>query len=606
MKRQAGASPSARADFWRLVKLFAPYRGWMAAGAVLALATLLANVGLMAVSGWFIAAMALTGLAGATMDYFTPAALIRFFAIVRTGGRYVERLVTHEATFRLLSELRVWFYTHLEPLAPARLMQYRSADLASRIQTDIDTLDHIYLRFLVPVGVAALGGTAILAVMAVFSGRVALATGVFLLLAGVALPLYLQRRGAAPGGRLVESRAALRAAAVDGLQGLAELRVYGAVERQAQLMRQLSGQHIQAQRELSHLSGFSQGSLGLLANLALWCAVLLAAPQVSTGALRPPELAMLALFVLASFEAVMPLPQAFQTLGEALAAARRLFEIIDTKPAVLPPPGPSPALSEASLHIRGLGFRYGEDVPWVFEGLDLDLPAGGRLALVGATGAGKTSLVQVLMRFWEYQAGDVRLGGHDLRAFQPEDLRRHVAVVSQDAYLFNATVLENLLLARPEATEAEVAVACKAAQIHDFILDLPQGYRTELGEAGTLFSGGQARRVAIARALLKNAPILILDEPTEGLDRATERDLLDAIGRLMEGRSVLLITHRLDALSRLVDEAAVLENGRIVERGTVAHLMQLDGSFSRMQDALAAFSDSSIHPKFLSGLNPRP
>ncbi len=576
-----------RADFRRVVRLMSPYKGWLGAGMVLALATLLANVGLMAVSGWFIAAMALVGLASAVMNYFTPAALIRLFAIVRTGGRYVERLVTHEATFRLLARLRVWFYEHVEPLAPARLMQYRSADLANRIQADIDTLDHVYLRFLVPLGVAGLGVLAILAVMAVFSPAVAFATGGFLLLGGVALPLYLWRRGHGPGRRVVESRAALRAAVADGLQGLAELRVYGALDRQEELVRRLSREHIRAQRELNRLTAFAQGSLGLLANLALWCAVLLAIPLVGRGALRAPDIPMLALFALASFEAVLPLPQAFQSLGEVLAAARRLFEIVDAAPAVAEAAQPVPLPQETGLQIRGLKFRYAQSGPWILDGLDLDLRAGSRLALVGASGAGKSSLVQVLARFWEYQEGDIRIGGQDLRALRPEGLRSLIAVVSQDAYLFNATVRENLLLARPQASEDELREACRTAQIHDFLAGLPQGYDSELGEAGTLLSGGQARRIAIARALLRNAPILILDEPTEGLDRATERDLLQALGRLMEGRSVLLISHHLDALAHLVGEVAVLEQGRVAERGTVAQLSQSDSLFKRMQDAVA-------------------
>jgi ATP-binding cassette subfamily C protein CydC len=539
--------------------------------------TLLANVALMAVSGWFIASMALAGLAGVTMNYFTPAALIRAFAILRTGGRYAERLVTHEATFRLLASLRVWFYSHLEPLAPARLMQYRSADLASRIQTDIDTLDHVYLRFIVPVCVAVAGVAILLAVMAVFSRNVALSTGFFLLLAGALLPMYVQRRGVQPGMQLVARRTVLRAATVDGLQGQAELRVYGATERQAQLIRQLSDQQIEAQRSLSQLTGFSQASVGLLAGLALWFAVLFTVPLVSTGQLDMPMLPMLALFVMASFEAVMPLPQAFQILGEALAAARRLFEIIDAQPSVSVSSVPSPVLGEADLRICGLGFRYDEAAPWVLQRFDLDLPVGGRLALVGASGAGKSSLVNVLMRFWEYQAGTVHLGGFDLRAFQPEALRKHIAVLSQDAYIFNATVLDNLLLARPEASELEVVAACTAAQIHDFILSLPQGYHTELGEAGALLSGGQARRIAIARAFLKDAPVLILDEPTEGLDGPTQRDLLAAIAALMENRTVLLITHHLAVMAHLVDEVAVLEHGRIVKRSKPSSLlMQLE------------------------------
>lgn len=554
----------ARSDMIRLLRLFAPYRGWLAAGVALSLVTLLANVGLMAVAGHFIAAMAMAGIAGQAMNYFTPAAQIRLFAILRTGGRYAERLVSHEATLRLLASLRVWFYARLEPLAPARLQFYRSADLANRIQSDIDTLDHVYLRFIAPLCVAGLGGVVIVAVMTAICALVALTTAVFLILAGVALPLYLQRQGREPGERLVASRAALRDAAADGLLGMAELRVYGATERHERKIANLSERHIEAQRELNRLTALGQGGLVLAANLAMWCAVALAIPMLRAGALSGPDLPMLALFALAAFEAVTPLPQAFQALGETLAAARRLFEIIDAEPAVSASTQPSPILDSPALRISGLSFRYGPDRPWVLRGLDLDLPAGARLALVGETGGGKSSVAQLLVRFWDYQEGHIELGGYDLRDYRPEDVREHIGLVSQDAYIFNSSVLENLLLARPRAEEAEVVAACRAARIHDFILSLPQGYLTELGEAGTLLSGGQARRIAIARAFLKNAPILILDEPTEGLDGPTEREILAAIDNLMRDRSVLLISHRLETLSLLVDTVAELEHGRIV------------------------------------------
>ena len=584
------ASPQARADLRRLVALFRPYRAWMLWGGVAALLTLLANVALMATSGWFIAQMALVGLTGAAMDYFTPAAFIRAMAIARTGGRYVERLVTHEATFRLLQALRVWFYRQLEPLAPARLQQLRSADLSSRILSDIDALNHLYLRVLVPVAVATVGGALIIATMALFSVRVAAVALLFLLLAGVAVPLLTLRLGHAPGRRLVALRADLRSVAVDGLQGLGELRVYGGTQAQAQRIGALTDAMIAEQRQLSRATGLAQGLLGLAANLAMWCTLVLAVPLVHATALAPAQLPMLALFVLASFEAVMPLPLALQMLGETLAAARRVFGILDARPQIEEAADmPVPHWTESSLHIDGLRLRYpgaGDDA-WALDGLSLDLQPGARVALVGPSGAGKSTLVQALLRFWEYQQGSVRIGGHDLRAWPGEALRAHIAVVSQDTYLFNTTVRDNLMLAKPDATPEEVIAACKAAQLHDFIAALPEGYDTWVGEAGMRLSGGQARRVAIARALLRNAPLLILDEPTEGLDAVTERDLLRDIATLMHGRTVLLITHRLAALPAAVDQVLVMEAGRVVERGSPAELLaRPTGAFRALHDAL--------------------
>ena len=583
--------PQARADLRRLVGLFRPYRAWMLWGALAALLTLLANVALMATSGWFIAQMALVGLVGAAMDYFTPAAFIRAMAIVRTGGRYIERLVTHEATFRLLQALRVWFYQRLEPLAPARLQELRSADLSSRLLNDIDALNHLYLRVIVPVGVALIGGTLILAMMALFSPRVAASTLLFLMLAGVAVPLLTFRLGHGPGRRLVEQRTALRSAVVDGLQGLGELRLYGGTAQQAQRIGAVTDAMIAEQRQLSRATGLSQGLLGLAANLAMLCTLLLAIPLVHAADLSPAQLPMLALFVLASFEAVMPLPLALQMLGETLAAARRVFGILDARPQIEEPADlTAPSWTSAVLDIEGLRLRYPgtkAGTAWALDGLTLQVRPGERVALVGPSGAGKSTLVQALLRFWEYQEGRVSIGGHDLRAWPGEALRAHIAVVSQDTYLFNTTLRDNLMLAKPDATQDEVIAACKAAQLHDFITTLPEGYETWVGEAGLRLSGGQARRVAIARALLRNAPLLIHDEPTEGLDALTERDLLRDMAHLMQGRTVLLITHRLAALPAAVDRILVMEAGRVVESGTPAALLAREGgAFRALHDVL--------------------
>jgi ATP-binding cassette, subfamily C, bacterial CydC len=308
----------------------------------------------------------------------------------------------------------------------------------------------------------------------------------------------------------------------------------------------------------------------------LWLTI----PRVRDGSLPPADLAMLALLTLASFEAVLPLPLAMQVLGESLAAARRIFALVDARPAVVDVPQ-APALPSGNdLSLSHVRMRYQDGAAWALDEVSFNLPAGSRIAVVGESGAGKTSLANVLLRFWDYQAGSIRLGGAELRDCSAHDVRARIAVVAQDTYLFNATIRENLLLARPDADAAMLEAACRTAQLHDFIVSLPQGYDTEIGEAGTGLSGGQARRLAIARALLLDAPILILDEPTEGLDTVTEQSLLQAIMRLMEGRSVLLITHRMSTLTELVDEVLVMEEGRIAQRGSPRALLEGEGSFA--------------------------
>lgn len=561
-------------DLLRLLRLLGPSRGWMALGALLALIALIANLTLMATAGWFIAAMALAGAGGVSMNYFTPAALIRAAAILRTGGRYLERLVTHEATLRQLARLRVWFYAHLEPLAPARLQQFHSGDLLSRIRADIDALDHLYLRTLVPVAVAGAGLALCLAFLAAFDPGVALFTLGMLVAAGVLIPLWARARGMAPGRRLVETQAELRSQAIDGIQGLPELLVYGAQATQAERLHGLSLALTADQDRMSAYAGLAQGAVALTANLALWGVLWLAIPLIGPpgSGLAPPSLALLALFTLAAFEAVAPLPAAFQHLGGTLAAARRLFEIVDAEPAVMDPPGPSPQPKRFDLEVSGLCFSYPGSSRPALAGIDLRVPQGGRVAVVGATGSGKSTLFNLLLRFWAPDQGLIRLGGHDLVDFRGEDLRRHIAVVSQHSHLFDATIRDNLLLANPRAPQGALESACEVAQIHGFIAALPEGYDTWVGETGVRLSGGQARRIAVARALLKDAPILLLDEPTEGLDGLTERSLMAAIDRLMQGRTVLLITHRAIGLGAM-DEILVLDTGRVCERGSHRELL---------------------------------
>jgi ATP-binding cassette subfamily C protein CydC len=547
-------------DFIRLLRLFQPYGEWLALGIFLSFITLLANVGLMAVSGWFITAMAMAGVAGVSMNYFTPSALIRLAAIVRTAGRYGERLVTHEATFRLLSELRVWFYQRIEPLAPAVLEGYHSGDVLSRIRADIDTLNNVYLRLIVPAVVAVLAMLVFVVVLLFYKPLLALVELALLLVAGAFVPWLMNRWGHETGQQMVATSADLRTALVSDLQGMGELLVYGAAEFHADHIQQLSQDLARQQQKMSGLSGISQGALGLCANLAMWAMLLLAIPLVSAGDITPPELAMLALFALASFEAVAPLPLAFQSLGETLAAARRIFSLADRQPAVAEPATPLVLPEKFGFAFQNVGFRYQPEGAEVLHGMTLALPPAYKLAIVGATGSGKSTLASLLLRFREPSSGEILLDGQPISRYSGEALRQHIAVVPQQTHLFNTTIRENLLLARPGADQDAIEAACKLALIDDFIKNQPEGYATWVGETGVRLSGGQAKRVAIARALLKNAPVLILDEPTEGLDPETAEQVMANILAHVEanGQSLLLITHRLQGLEGM-DQVFVME-----------------------------------------------
>ncbi len=546
----------------RLLILMRPWYGWMLLGTLLSLITIIANVSLMALSGWFIATMAMAGISGASVNYFTPAAGIRGFAIARTASRYGERLVTHEATFRLLATLRTWFYEHLEPLAPAILQNYRSGDLLSRIRADIDALENFYLRILAPLLVAAITSLIILLFLLQFSMLLAVIELVFLMIAGIMVPLLVNNLAHQASTRQIETNSELRSAVIDSTQGMSELLIYGAAEKQIQRVSELSDQLLNDQQHLAKLNGGSASALGLCANLSMWLMLIVAIPMVTTGNLAPANLPMLALFALASFEAILPLPLAFQTLPGTLAAARRLFEIVDTKPAVIEPVTPVPMPEQFDIEIERASLRYPNSQTNALDSISLDIPQGTHIAIVGASGSGKSTLINALMRFWPIESGAIKLNRISIDQFSGEDLRLQFAVATQQSTLFNSTIKRNLLLAKRDATQEEIEQACKLAQIHEFIETLPEGYDTWIGEAGHKLSGGQIRRLGIARALLKPASVLILDEPGEGLDSVTEQKMLQAITENAKGKTFILITHHLVGLESM-DQVVRLDNGTI-------------------------------------------
>ena len=562
----------------RLLWLAAPFARQMALAVLLGFATIASGIGLMTTSAYLISKAALQP---SIADLQVAIVGVRFFGIARGVFRYLERYVSHEVTFRLLARLRVWFYRALEPLAPARLMDYRSGDLLSRIVADIGTLENFYLRVIAPPCVAVMIAVLAALIMGAFDPWLAVALLGFMVLAGVGVPL-LARTLSRPAGRgLVLVRAELNSALLDGIQGVADLLSAGKGARHRERVRALSREVGGLQARLASIGGMSNALKGLLMNLATLAILLIAIPLVSSGQLDRVYLALLVLAVLSSFEAVWPLPQAFQNLDSSLEAGRRLFEIVDADPVVIDPADPLPIPAGWGLQVQDLSLSYGPGEPPALDGISLALPRGHRLAVVGPSGAGKSTLVQVLLRFWDYQAGQILLEGRELREFGHEDLRRRIAVVSQRSHLFNATVRDNLLLARPGASQAEIIQAAEQAQIHSFIQSLPHGYDTWIGEQGLRLSGGERQRLVIARAILKNAPLLILDEPTAHLDALIERELMATLQELAVDRSVLLITHRLLGLERL-DEILVLRAGRIIERGRHHDLVQMGGYYRRM------------------------
>ncbi|MBC8254591.1 MAG: thiol reductant ABC exporter subunit CydC [Ardenticatenia bacterium] len=569
--------PDRRPVLWRLLKLIAPLTGWMVLSALLGFVTIGSSIGLMATAAYIIAKAALHP---SIAELQVAIVGVRFFGITRGLARYLERYVSHNATFRLLARLRVWFYQSLEPLAPARLMGYRSGDLLSRIVADIETLEHFYLRVIAPPAVASLVALLMWFFIGSYHIQLAVIVLAFLLATGVGMPLVTRRLGRGMGRRLVTVRSELNAALVDSIQGAADLLVFGQ-EGQQQRIRALNQEMVALQGRMARVTALRNALSGLLVTLATVSVLLGAIPLVSGQRLDGVYLAVLVLAVIASFEAVLPLPSAFQHLESSTTAARRLFEIVDAPPAVRDPEVPSSATRDYGLTVQDLRFSYDQDERPALDGVTFTLPQGQRLAIVGPSGGGKSTLVNLLLRFWDYQEGHIWLGGHELREYQAEDVRRWMAVVSQHTHLFNGTLRDNLLVACPHADESDLDRVVRDAHLHGLVEGLPDGLDTWIGEQGQRLSGGERRRLVIARALLKDAPLLILDEPTANLDTLVERDIIQSIQSLMKGRTTLLITHRLVGLEA-VDDILVLRSGRIVERGRHHELLQTDSIYRRM------------------------
>jgi len=332
---------------------------------------------------------------------------------------------------------------------------------------------------------------------------------------------------------------------------------------------------------MARISGLQGGLTNLLMNIMTWTMLLVAIPIVDAGHLDPIFLAILVLATIASFEIVLPLAGAFQQIGGSLKAARRLFEIVDAPPIVHEPDRPSPEPHDYSITSEKLYFHYQKTEIDVLQNITFTLPHKHFIALVGPSGSGKSTLIHLLLRHWEYHQGQIQLGGHELREYKQDDLYKLVSVIEQDTHLFNTSIRENLLLARPEATSEEIEKAARQAQIHDFVLTLPRGYDTQVGEHGLRLSGGERQRIAIARAFLKDAPILLLDEPTVNLDAISERRVLQALRNLAVERTTIMVTHRLIELD-MADEILVLQGGKVVERGKHAVLIQTEGMYWRM------------------------
>ncbi|WP_275554088.1 cysteine/glutathione ABC transporter ATP-binding protein/permease CydC [Mixta sp. Marseille-Q2659] len=561
-----------RRHFWRLLL-----------GILLAIITLLASTGLLTLSGWFLAASSLAGSAGLySFNYMLPAAGVRGAAIIRTAARYFERLVSHDGTFRVLQHLRVFTFRRLLPLAPAGLAVFRQGDLLNRFVADVDTLDHLYLRVISPF----LGAVAVIIVVTLglswLDVTLALTLGSMMLFTLLLLPPLFYRAGRPAGETITTQRAYYRLQLTRWLQAQAELSLYGGLESSRRQLDESEQRWQQAQSRQASLAGLSQALLLLISGITVTLMLWLSAGGVGEW---PQPGALIALFVfcsLAAFEALAPVSAAFLHLGQVFSSADRVSQIINARSGVQFPDGPGdPAPQVGALELKQVTFTYPNGLSPALHRLSLKVAPGETVALLGPTGCGKTTLLQLLTRAWDPQEGEIWLQGRPLTQWREPALRAAISVVSQRVHLFNQTLRDNLLLAAPGSSDAELAAVLKQVGL-ETLLTTSEGLNAWLGEGGRQLSGGELRRLAIARALLHDAPIMLLDEPTEGLDAETEQHILTLLARVTAHKTVIMVTHRLQGLDK-VDRICVMDQGEIIEQGNHRELISKGGRYWHFQ-----------------------
>jgi thiol reductant ABC exporter CydC subunit len=576
---RAGSAADVRASIGRTLSVARPAAGRVTLATALGAGAIAASIGLMATSAWLISRAA----QHPTESSLTLAIIgVQVFALSRGFLRYGERLIGHDAAFRVLADLRVRVYTRLEALAPSGLPAFRSGDLLARLVDDVDSLQNVILRVVPPFAIAVAVGALTVALAWWLLPGAGLVLLVALLVAATVVPWLTGALARRNDARQAVVRGELAASVVDLLEGAADLAAFDATGSQLARIARSDADLTHIASGVAATAGVGIGLTTALAGLAMWGSLVLGILAVHRGTLAGVDLAVLVLVPLAAFELVVGLPAATQALQRARTAAGRVDAVLEAPEPVHDPlaAAPVPAFSHEVV-ARGVRARYPAAEAVAVDGADLVVLAGRRVALVGPSGAGKSALAAVLLRFLSYEVGTVTLGGVELSALAGDDVRTHIGLVSQDAHLFDTTLAENLRIGRRDADEADLRAVLERVGLGDFLAHLPEGLETEVGERGQKLSGGQRQRVAVARALLADFDVLVLDEPAEHLDPeaadAITADLLD----ITAGRSTLLITHRLAGLES-IDEILVMDHGRIVERGTWADLVEADGRFVQL------------------------
>ncbi|MCG6201684.1 heme ABC transporter ATP-binding protein/permease CydC [Psychromonas antarctica] len=584
------------------IKLFKHHWLMMLLGLFLSMTTLIAGIGLLSLSGWFLSASAVAGLTliGAhAFNYLTPAGGVRFFSIMRTASRYAERLATHEATFKLLTRLRVWAWRKVLPLSARNMQGLRQGDLLNRLVADIDTLDHLYLRLITPMLAALFMIAGVYLFVAWIDAKLALVLAASLLMMWLILPWVFYFLGRKPGIKQLQSKRLLRVQILEFMQGLAEISLFAANDRFRKKLTESEADLIDSQRAMANVTAFSQAALILCHGAIVVLVLYVAASGIGDHQPPGPMLAMIVFMTLACIEMLMPIAGAFQHLSSCIHAAKRVNELVEQAPDIVFNKQNKKTIKQGALQLNEIVFAYEEKGKEILKGINLSIQAGEKVALLGQTGCGKSSLLALITREWQANSGSLLVDGVEIEQYSQKALTDGISLVSQRIYLFSGTLRSNLTLAQPMMADYSTTAAQKAGEkINDqrliAILDkvgLSALTKSEnpldawIGEGGRQLSGGEQRRIGVARVLLRDAPLLLLDEPTEGLDKRTEREILSLLFEFAKDKTVLMISHRLTAMTKM-DKIHLMEDGVLRISGNHDDLLAKDDYYASLHQQL--------------------
>ncbi|TEW54881.1 cysteine/glutathione ABC transporter ATP-binding protein/permease CydC [Psychromonas sp. RZ22] len=584
------------------IKLFKQQWLMMLAGLVLSIVSLMAGIGLLSLSGWFLSASAVAGLTLLTtqaFNYLTPSGGVRFLSIARTASRYGERLATHEATFKLLTQLRVWAWKKIMPLSARNMQGLRQGELLNRLVTDIDTLDHLYLRLITPLLSSLIMLLCLYLFVAWIDPALAFILCGSLLLVWLFLPWFFYLLGRNSGIKQLKSKRILRIQILEFVQGLAEISLFAASERFRLKLSQSEAALLDSQRVMANITAFSQAALILCHGTIMVLVLYVAASGVGEHQIASPMLAMIAFMALACIEMLMPIAGAFQHLSSCVDASKRINNLVQQTPDITFNNHNTATITQGALQLKEISFAYQNQGGNILEGINLTIPAGKKVALLGPTGCGKSTLFALITREWESSIGNIYIDNVAVNQYSQQALTDGLSIVSQRIYLFTGTLRENLTLAQKEFPKFSTYAEQNAAQAENDqhllqILEkvglstLTQGDNpldTWIGEGGRQLSGGEQRRIGVARVLLRNAPLLLLDEPTEGLDKRTEREILLLLFEFAKDKTVLMISHRLTAIEQM-DNIYLMENGKFRTSGQHKELLSKDKYYASLYQKL--------------------